>query len=294
MLSFETHPTGMLAEITPAKVVQAARLASTGQTFDLSHVLDEHIPAFPGRTFRQSLVTTAHQLNPRRSDAGPEGWGENNLNWITEVVYATFQMGTHLDGLNHLQMGQGFYGGYTLGEIAEEYGTNRLGMETVPQIVTRGVLVNIAALHQVDRLDKGQVITVADVEEALAAAGLGLERGDALLFHTGWGDYWASDNAAYLSGQPGPGLELAHWMVEQGVVLSGCDTWSFGPVPFENPKRPFEVPQMLNVQHGMFVAENLHTAELAKGRLATEFLFVLSHAKVRGATGAWVAPLAIL
>ena len=294
MLSFETRPIGMLAEVTPAKVAQAAQLARTGKTFDLSHVLDEHIPAFPGRTFRQNLVTSAHQLNRRRPDAGSEGWGENNLNWITEVVYATFQMGTHLDGLNHLQMGQHFYGGFTLAEIAEEYGTNQLGMETVPQIVTRGVLVNIAALHELDRLDKGEVITVADVEEALAAKDLRIERGDALLFHTGWGNYWAKDNAAYLSGQPGPGLELARWMVEQGVVLSGCDTWSFGPVPPENPKRPFEVPQMLNVQHGMFIVENLDTAELAKGQLALEFMLILSHARVRGATGAWVAPLAVI
>jgi kynurenine formamidase len=284
----------MLAEITPAKVAQAARLVRRGDTYDLSHPLDEHIPAFPGRTFRQSLVTSAHQLNPRRPDAGPEGWGENNLNWITEVVYATFQMGTHLDGLNHLQMGQRFYGGYTLSEIAEEYGTNQLGMETVPQIVTRGVLVNIAALHGVDRLERGQVITVADVEAAMASKGLQIECGDALLFHTGWGGHWASDNAAYLSGQPGPGLELASWMALHGVVLSGCDTWSFGPVPFENLKRPFEVPQMLNVEHGVFIVENLHTAELAKGNLATEFMLVLSHAKVRGATGAWVAPLAIV
>ena len=44
-----------------------------GRVFDLAHVLDEHIPAFPGRSFRQYLTTNAHHLNRRRPDAGPEG-----------------------------------------------------------------------------------------------------------------------------------------------------------------------------------------------------------------------------
>jgi len=286
---------GMLGGITPAKVAAAAKLVKKGQTYDLSHVLDEQVPAFPGRSFHQRLHTTPHQTNRRRADAGLEGWGANNLNWILETVYATSQMGTHLDGLNHLQIGNQFYGGLTLDEIVEEWGTNKLGIETVPQIVTRGILVNITALQAVARLEKGYAITVADVQACLSKGNLALERGDALLFHTGWGDLWGVDNAAYLEGQPGPGLALASWMVEQGLALSGCDTWSYGPVPAEDPARPFEVPQTLNVKHGLFIVENLFTSDLAKvGGLATEFMLVLTHAKVRGATGAWVAPTAIL
>lgn len=286
-------PLGMLSRITPAKVAAAARLVKTGHTYDLSHVLDEHIPAFPGRSFHQRLHTTPHQTNRRRGDAGQVGWGANNLNWILETLYATSQMGTHLDGLNHLQIGNRCYGGYTLEEIVEEWGTNKLGIETVPQIITRGVLLNIAALHGVKRLEQGQVITIAEAEACLEPSGLKLEPGDALLFHTGWGELWGVDNAAYLDGQPGPGLELALWMVEQGVALSGADTWSYGPVPPQDPARPFEVPQTLNVRHGLFIVENLFTSDLARDTgLARAFMLVLTHAKVRGATGAWVAPTA--
>ncbi|HLF89040.1 MAG TPA: cyclase family protein, partial [Anaerolineales bacterium] len=96
---------GMLNEITPAKVAEAARLVRSGRVVDLSHPLDQHVPAFPGRSFRQSLHTTAHQENRRRPDSGGEGWGSENINWIIDVVYGTSQMGTHLDGLNHLQRG---------------------------------------------------------------------------------------------------------------------------------------------------------------------------------------------
>jgi len=49
----------------------------------------------------------------------------------------------------------------------------------------------------------------------------------------------------------------------------------------------------LNTHHGVVVVENLRLAELAASDVH-EFLLVISHAKLRGATGAWVAPLAIV
>ena len=284
---------GMLNEITPAKVAAAARLARQGRVYDLAHIMDEKIPAFPGRTFRQILVTGAHLLNRRRPNAGPTGWGENNVNWIIEWVASTWQMGTHLDGLNHLQIGDRFYNGHTLTELAEEWGTNRLGIETVPQIITRGLLLDIAGLHGVERLEPGYVITVADVTAALDRQEIQVERGDVVLFHTGWGNLWMKDNATYVSGEPGPGMAAALWLVEQGVALTGCDTWSFGPVPPEDPDQPFVVPQTLNVRYGLFIVENLYTTELARAGVS-EFMFVLTHAKIRGATGAWVSPVAIV
>ena len=283
---------GMLNEITPKKTAGAARLVRSGQVYDLSHVLDEHVPAFPGRTFRQHLVTNAHQLNGRRPDAGPAGWGENSVNWIVDVAYGTSQMGTHLDALNHLQIGDRLYNGRRLASIVEEWGTNQLGLETVPQIVTRGLLIDVSHLQGDQQLKSGTVITIADVQACLQQTGLQIQRGDALLFHTGWGSWWGINNEIYLMGEPGPGLELALWLVEQGVAITGCDTWSYGPVPPENPARPFIVPQTLNVQHGLFIVENLHTAVLAQARVY-EFMFVLTHANVRGATGAWVSPIAI-
>ncbi|MBI4289384.1 MAG: cyclase family protein [Chloroflexi bacterium] len=284
---------GTLNEITPDKVVQAVQLVKLGKIYDLSHVLDENIPAFPGRSFRQRLLTSAHDVNRRRPDAGTDGWGENNVNWIVDDLSGTSQLGTHLDGLNHLQIGDRTYNGHKLGDIVEEYGTNKLGIEEVPQIATRGVLADIAAVKGVKQLSAGYVITVADVESALERHSVRVTRGDVLLFHTGWGDTWMRDNQAYLSGEPGPGVQLALWLVEQRVALTGCDTWSYGPVPPENPRQRFAVPQMLNVRHGMFIAENLSTSELARDGVY-EFMFVLTHTRVRGATGAWVAPVAII
>ena len=261
---------GMLNHITDATRAAALRLVRSGRLYDLGRVLDENVPAFPGRYFRQTLVTTAHHANGG-------GIGANHVNWITEQVSGTQQLGTHLDALSHLQIGDRGYNGWSVTELADSAGVNRLGAETVPQIVTRGWLVDVAPLRA------GEVIGVPDIDP---------EPGDAVLFHTGWGSKW-DDPVTYLSGEPGPGLELAAWLADRGVALTGCDTWSYGPVPAEFPDRPFEVPQFLNVRHGVFIVENLDTSELARDGVR-EFALILTHPKLRGATGAWTSPIALV
>jgi kynurenine formamidase len=265
---------GMLNLVGDAKRLEAVALIREGRIFDLGRVLDEDVPVFPGRYFRQTLVTTAHHAN------GNGGVGAGHVNWITEQVAGTMQLGTHLDALSHLQIGDRGYNGWSVAELAGTAGVKRLGVETVPQVVTRGWLVDV------DRLVAGEVIGLEHVE------GLEPAPGDAVLFNTGWGRHW-TDPETYLSGEPGPGLELARWLAEKQVALTGCDTWSYGPVPPEDPQRPFQVPQELNARHGVFIVENLDTSELAAAGVR-EFCLVLTHPKLRGATGAWTSPIALV
>jgi kynurenine formamidase len=272
----EDDQLGMLNYIDDAKRRAAMALVREGRLYDLSHVLDESVPVFPGRYFRQTLVTTAHHANA----AMPVG--ENQVNWVTEIVSATMQLGTHLDALSHLQIGERSYNGWTVTELAGPEGVKRLGAETIPQLVTRGWLVDVSGYG----FGAGGVITVDHL------AGIEPEPGDAVLFHTGWSGHWENPDT-YLAGEPGPGYDVADWLVEHGVALTGCDTWSYGPVPAEDPARPFEVPQRLNAVHGVFVVENLNTAELARDRVR-EFALVLTHPKLRGATGAWTSPIALI
>jgi kynurenine formamidase len=272
----EDDQLGMLNLVDEAKRLAALRLVRTGRLYDLGHVLDETCPVFPGRYFRQTLVTTAHHAN----EAMPVG--ENQVNWVTEVVSGTMQLGTHIDALSHLQIGDRGYNGWRVAELAGPAGMRRLGAETIPQIVTRGWLVDVSRRG----LGPGGVVTMDDL------AGIEPEPGDAVLFHTGWSRHWA-DADRYLEGEPGPGYEVAEWLVERKVALTGCDTWSYGPVPAEDPARPFEVPQMLNVRHGVFVVENLDTSELAADGVR-DFALVLTHPRLRGATGAWTAPVALV
>src|SRR3954447_14942856 len=209
---------GMLNHITDASRAAALRLVRSGRLYALGRVLDEDVPAFPGRYFRQTLVTTAHHSNGG-------GLGANRVNWIIEQIAGTQQLGTHLDALCHLQIGDRGYNGWSVSVLADTAGTRRLGVETVPQIVTRGWLVDTAPLGP------GEVIGIPDIEPA---------PGDAVLFHTGWGAH-RGDADTYLCGAPGPALECARWLVDRGAALADSETWTYGPVRAEDPARPFEV-----------------------------------------------------
>lgn len=283
---------GTLNEITPQVTAAAATLVRRGSIIDLGRVLDERTPKFPGRFWNQTVDVSAQYENQRRADSGGRGWGKNQINWITEVQSGTFQVGTQLDSIGHIQIGDRFYNGWTTREVVEPWGLNRFGIETVPPIVTRGVLLDIARLKGVEHLDKGYVITVDDARAALAHAGIELRPGDAVLLHTGWGGLWGKDDATFLSGEPGPGLALVEWLYANRIALLGADTWSIGPVPGEDPQRPFLVPQTMYVNMGLFGLENLATEELAR-RQIHQFMFALTHAKTRGSTAAVIAPAAV-
>ena len=138
-------------------------------------------------------ATSARRWSPPPITQNGGGLGANRVNWITEQIAGTQQLGTHLDALSHLQIGDRGYNGWSVAELAGTAGVKRLGVETVPQIVTRGWLVDVAPLGP------GEVIGVPDIDPA---------PGDAVLFHTGWGEHW-DDADTYLSGEPGPGWELA-------------------------------------------------------------------------------------
>src|SRR6266508_3211262 len=155
---------GMLNHVTASKRLEALSLVQEGRLYDLGRVLDEHVPVFPGRAFHQTLVSTAHHANMG-------GLGENQVNWITEVISGTTQLGTHLDALSHLQIGDRAYNGFRVDDLASPAGVTALGVETVPQIVTRGFLVDVSRRG----LDAGGVITLEDLD------GLQPEPGDAVL-----------------------------------------------------------------------------------------------------------------
>ncbi len=283
---------GSLNEITPERTMAAVRLVRSGERVSLGRIIDENIPVFPGRYWRQTVDLSAPVTNLRRSDAHGKGWGKEEINWITEIQAGTFQVGTQLDSIGHIQIGDRFYNGWRVRDVVESWGLNRFGTETIPPIVTRGVLVDVAGAKGVAMLEPGYAITIADVEAALARQQVTISAGDVVLIHTGWGGLWSKDNARFLSGEPGPGLELVHWLYARRIAAIGTDSWSIGPVPGEDPERPFVVPQTMYVKLGLFGFENLATEALA-GRGISEFLFVNTQARTRGSTAAFVAPAAV-
>jgi kynurenine formamidase len=262
-------------------VLAAARLIRDGKTYELGKVLDGTIPMSPGRTFA---------LNVQRT-SGPNGRNQQGGN--EETVFTELgQMGTQFDGLAHQQLGPYLYNCVEAEKVARRGGFTRLGVEKAGSFFARGVLLDIAALKGVDMLPDDYMITVADIEAAMARQNVEVRKGDAVLIRTGWGRLWTVDNARFIKGEPGIGLEAAEFLVKRNVMIVGSDNWAVEVRPY--PDRGLFLPvhgYLLNV-NGIYLIENLDLEALARDKV-NEFAFVVAPLKLRGGTGSRVAPIAV-
>jgi len=208
------------------------------------------------------------------------------------VVAEIGQVGTQFDGFAHQTIGESLYNCFKLSEIATRTGFSRLGIQNVGAIITRGVLLDIAALKNVQMLPDTYEITVEDLDAALAKQRMTLLRGDAVVIHTGWGRLWGRDNSRYQATNPGIGVAASLWLARQSPILVGSDT---GPVevnPNPDPQLSLPTHQIMLVVNGIHLLENLKLDELAAKRVY-EFAFILEPLKIQGGTGSTVAPVAV-
>lgn len=272
--------------ITPERVLEAAALIEAGRIYELGRRYEAGMPLFGSRHFSLTIPGLPTV----------EIGGENAVVFNDELVSGELgQIGTQFDGLGHVGTRIGgdyvFYNGFRLSEFGTAYGLNRLGVENVGAIFTRGVLVDVPRLKGVERLGPEYIITIEDIEAALELQGVDIREGDAVLFYTGWGQLWMVDNETYGASEPGPGITAIKWLAEQNILMTGADNYAMEASPGENPERPIEGHQWL-LSRGIYNIENLDLSELAADRVY-EFAFIYSPMKLVGATGAPGNPIAV-
>ncbi len=265
----------------PETVLRAARLIRTGEVFELGQVLSDAMPLFGGRRFE--IVTKR-----TRNDPGTNRRGSNEELVVSEIG----QVGTQFDTFSHQTIGASMYNCVPLDEVATRTGFTKFGVEQVGALVTRGVLIDVAALKKVPVLSESYEITPQDLQQALAAQKLTLQPGDAVLVHTGWGTLWGKDNARYQKTSPGLGIAAAEWLAKQDPMLVGADNSGVEVSPPADPQLAGPGHQILLVVNGIHLLENLRLDQLAASR-AYEFALVVEPLKIKGGTGSTVAPIAI-
>jgi kynurenine formamidase len=267
--------------MTPETVLRATRLIRTGEVFELGHVLNDAMPAFGGR--RVQILTKR-----TRNDPGRNRRGSNEELIVGELG----QVGTQFDTFSHQTIGASLYNCVPLEQAASRTGFTTFGVEQVGALMTRGVLLDIAALKKQAVLGDSYEITPDDLQQALAAQKLTLQPGDAVLVHTGWGTLWGKDNARYQRTNPGLGIAAAEWLATQDPLLVGADNWSVEVAPPPDPQLAGPGHQIFLVVNGIHLLENLKLDQLA-ARGVHEFALVVQPLKIQGGTGSTVAPIAI-
>jgi kynurenine formamidase len=184
------------------------------------------------------------------------------------------------------------YNCFKVDETSTRTGFTKLGIQNVGALVTRGVLIDVAALKNVDILPDSYEVSVQDLQQAMARQNVALQPGDAVIIHTGWGKLWGKDNARYSRGNPGLGIAASEWLARQNPMLVGADTPPVEVSPNPDPQVSLPTHQIMLVINGIHLLENLKLDELAaKG--VYEFALIVEPLKIEGGTGSTVAPIAI-
>jgi len=269
--------------ITPESVVKAAQLVKTGKTYALGIETNSKTPAFPPRTFKITIV--------QPGQAGNSGLGPGKLTYNDDIIDGWVGIGSQLDGLGHIGIDHVYYNGHKLADFADPTGLKKFGIEKVPPLVARGVLLDMAAHFGTEVVREGTAFNSAEIEAVAKKQGVEIRQGDVVIFHTGWVSLIGKDDKRYGSVEPGLGVDGAKYLVGKGVVAVGADTWGLEVIPFETPNI-FPVHQELITKSGTYIRENMNTGPLAADK-AYEFLFVLGPSRITGAVQAIINPIAI-
>jgi kynurenine formamidase len=272
---------GSANHMKPASVLEAVRLIKTGEVIEIGQVLSAAMPFFGTRRF------DVHTKRTFMND------GSNRRGSNEELVVGEMgQVGTQFDGFTHQTHEDSLYNCFKLDEIATRSGFTKMGIEQVGSLITRGVLIDVAALKGVEMLPDAYEITPADLQQALERQKIALRPGDAVLIHTGWSRLWAKDNARYVKSCPGIGIAAAAFLAKQDPMLVGADNWPVEVGPNPDTQLSLPVHQFMLVVNGIHLLENLKLDELAAKRVH-EFAFVVQPLKMQGFSGSTVAPIAI-
>ena len=275
---------GAMNELSEKKTKLAAQLVKTGKTYALGVETGPTSPAYPPRSYSMTIL----QLD----DGMGTPLGSNKATGNDDLMNIWMGIGSQIDGLGHMGVNHQYYNGHMASDFVTPSGLTKLSIDRLPPVATRGVLLDIAKLMKTDILPAGTAFNKAEIDAAAKAAGITIEAGDVVLFHTGWLNVMDSDPEAFMASAPGLGLEGARYLASLGVVAVGADTWALEVLPSEDATMLFPVHPELLAKNGIYILENMDTRALAADN-ANEFLFVLGTPRFVGAVQAVINPVAI-
>src|SRR3981189_1814574 len=211
--------------MTPELVVKAASLVKTGKTYALGIPVSSSTPAYPPRGFKITVV--------QPGQAGIPGLGPTKTTYSDDIIDGWVGVGSQIDGLGHIGVEHVYYNGNKLADFADPTGLKKLGIEKVPPMVARGVLLDMAAYYGTAVAKEGTAFNVKEIEDVAKKQGVEIRQGDVVIFHTGWLSLIGKDDKRYSTGEPGVGVEGAKHPTRTGVVAVGPDTSAVEVITFE-------------------------------------------------------------
>jgi kynurenine formamidase len=274
--------------VTPEQVMMATKLVKKGESHPLGIVIGADTPAFPPRSL--SLQVLAPNQNSPRTLKGDFGW---DIFYNDDLSQLWWGIGPQIDGLGHLGEAGEYYTCNKSEDFVRTTGLTKLGVDQIPPLIGRGVLIDMAKHFGVETMESGQAISRADLQAAMDAQGVEVREGDVVLIHTGWTDgKLASDPQAWVSGEPGIDNDAAAFLASLDPMAVGADTWGVDVVPPKEGDKVFYGHVHFLKENGIYILETMNTGRLAAEGV-NEFMFVLGQARIKGTVQMIINPVAI-
>jgi kynurenine formamidase len=271
--------------LTPAKTLAASKLITRGKAYRLGIETNHNTPAYAPRTF---AVTVVQPGQAQGATIGPTKTTYND-----DIITGWVGIGSQIDGLGHLGIDNIYYNCNKAADFAKVDGLTKLGVENIPAIATRAIVLDMAGYFAADPVKEGTAFNRAEIDGAMKKQGIkSIEKGDVVLFYTGWTKLIGKDDKRYGSVEPGLGIEGAKYLASLGVTAVGADSWAVEVLPGEKGAGAFEVHQILLAKNGIYILENINTEEMVKDK-AWESFFTLGPARITGSVQAIINPIAI-
>lgn len=258
-----------------------------------ARVYDLEQPRFRGMPIHPThLPGYFYALHRRHRDTyRPEEHGPRS--GASGVLTMMEHSGTHLDALCHQADCLALFGGIPTDAAETPTGFTRLGVETVPPLLRRGVLLDVAGWKGPAPLPQAYSIGADDLAGCAAAQRVEVRPGDVLLVRTGYASLW-NDEATYLRAA-GVGKSGTLWAADRGVVAVGADNMAWDAPDDRDPETGSTLFAHLYLlpRKGVYIIENLNLEALAGDR-RWEFAFIGVPLKFLGATGSPLRPLALV
>jgi kynurenine formamidase len=295
---------GALNAVTPATIQAALKLAKDGKVFDMGVTYSRNSFRWPGHNPAEILTFRSPEGVNRQRDFAPAVDPKGNpdrIAWHSCAIFINDNVATQIDGLGHITAGpeNRWYNGFKEADYGGNFGIRKCDSTTIPPIITRGVLLDVAGSRGVDALPAHYRITVDDLKAAAEKQKVELKPGDTILIRTGTLRYWGEDGADHdkLRAHDSAGIDLAaaRWLVEeQGAILIGSDTSGLEWLPGPDQQSTFlPVHKYLLVDQGVHIGEFHYLEDLAKSK-TSEFCYCCVTNKIKGTTaGFTLRPLAL-
>lgn len=271
--------------MTPESQAAIIAQADGSRVFDLSCEYFIGMPTWSalGDPSYQIYITHDPQGDVVRNPLGLDDEANRLTSYTGDAVAMYTHSGTHLDALNHFGCHGVIYNNFDADEHRGSRHWDKCGVDVIPPIISRGVLLDIAGYKGVDQLPHSYGVGPDDLQGAAEKQGTEIHKGDVVLIRTGRYQEWP-DVEKFLTDEPGLNLAGAKWLVEEKeVMLLGSDNVAFEQLPAEDEHTWLPVHMYLFNNTGRTIIEVVNCEELASEQVY-EFAFFGFHLKLRGAS----------